>query len=144
MIVPDANLLLYAYDSNSTQHLKAREWVEEVLSGEVPVRLPWQTVGAFLRIATHPALRGERFMPDEALAIVDEWLAQPNVRMIGPGEQHWPVLRRTVLEGQIRGALMTDAQLAALTMECGGTLYTTDRDFSRFPGLRWKNPLARL
>ena len=141
MIVPDANLLLYAYDAASPHHVKARAWVEAVFSGEVPVRLPWQTVGAFLRIVTNPALRGERFAPQEAVAIVDSWLAQPNVRMLGPGEGHWPVLRQTIMEGQVRGPLITDAHLAALTIECGGTLYTTDRDFSRFPGLRWKNPL---
>lgn len=144
MIVPDANLLLYAYDADSTLHLKAREWVEEVLSGEDPVRLPWQTVGAFLRIVTSPSLRGRRFATGEAMAVVDEWLAQPNVRMIGPGEGHWPLLQRTIAEGQVRGPLITDAQLAALTIEYGGTLYTTDRDFSRFPGLKWKNPLAPL
>jgi toxin-antitoxin system PIN domain toxin len=143
VIVPDANLLLYAYDADSTQHVKARQWVEEALSGQAPVRLPWQTAGAFLRIVTNPALRGERFTPQEAVAIIDEWLAQPNVRMIGPGDVHWPLLRQTIVEGQVRGSLMTDAQLAALTIEHGGTLYTTDRDFSRFPGLRWHNPLAQ-
>lgn len=141
MIVLDANLLLYAYDAGSAHHSKAREWVEQVLSGEAPVCLPWQTVGAFLRVVTNPALRGERFTPREATAIVDEWLAQPNVRMLGPADDHWPLLRRTIIEGQVRGPLMTDAQLAALTIEYGGTLYTTDRDFARFPGLRWKNPL---
>jgi uncharacterized protein len=141
VIVPDANLLLYAYDTDSPHHAKARHWVEEVLSGEAPVRLPWQTVAAFLRIVTNPALRGERFTPQDAVAIVDEWLAQPNVRMIGPGDGHWPLLRQTIVEGQVRGPLMTDALLAALTIEFGGTLYTTDRDFSRFPGLRWHNPL---
>jgi len=142
VIVPDANLLLYAYDADSAQHKKARKWVEEALSGAITVRLPWQTIGAFLRIITNPALRGERFTPEEAVTIVDEWLAQPNVRMLGPGEGHWPFLRQAIMEGQVRGPLMTDAQLAALTIEYGGTLYTTDRDFSRFPGLRWKNPVA--
>lgn len=141
MIIPDANVILYAYDADSAAHVKAREWFEAVLSGEVPVYFPWQTVGAFLRIVTNPALRGERFTAEEALDTVDEWLAQPNVRMLGPGETHWALLRRTIVEGQVRGPMMTDAQLAALTIECGGTLYTTDRDFSRFPGLRWKNPL---
>ncbi len=141
MIIPDANLLLYAWDSESAHHRKARQWVEDAFSSDTPVRVPWQTVGAFLRIVTNPALRGERYTPGEAVAIVDEWLAQPNVRMIGPSETHWSFLRRSMIEGQVRGPLVTDVQLAALTMEFGGTLYTTDRDFSRFPGLRWVNPL---
>ena len=141
MIIPDANLLLYAYDSESTHHKKARQWVENVFSGDEPIRLPWQTLGAFLRIVTNPALRGTRFNEQDALAIVDEWLAQPNVKMLGQAEGHWLLLKQTMLEGQVRGPLMTDAQLAALTIENGGTLYTTDRDFARFPRLRWKNPL---
>jgi toxin-antitoxin system PIN domain toxin len=142
MIVVDANLLLYAYDSDSPHHLKAREWVEAMLSGNVPVRFPWQTIGAFLRIVTNSALRGRRFTPLEAVATVDEWLAQPNVQILTPGETHWPLLRETIIDGQAAGPLMTDAQLAALTIESGGTLYTTDRDFSRFPGLKWVNPLS--
>ena len=73
---------------------------------------------------------------------MDEWVSQPNVRMLGPGEQHWSFLRQMMLEGQARGPLVTDAQLAALTIEYGGVLHTTDRDFSRFPGLRWKNPIG--
>jgi len=144
VIVPDANLFLYAYDAGSPHNSKASLWVEEVLSGEIPVRIPWQTVGAFLRIVTNPALPGERFSSQEAVAIVDTWLAQPNVRMLGPGEAHWLLLRQAITEGQVRGPMITDAQLAALTMECGGTLYTTDRDFARFPGLRWKNPLSAV
>ena len=67
---------------------------------------------------------------------------QPNVRLLAPGEHHWTLLRHTILEGQARGPLVSDAELAALTIEYGGVLHTTDRDFARFPGLRWTNPLA--
>ncbi|HZQ17603.1 MAG TPA: TA system VapC family ribonuclease toxin [Terriglobales bacterium] len=141
MIVLDANILLYAYDSASAKHATARAWVEEVFSQATPVGLPWQTIGAFLRIITNTRLPGERFSLEEAAKVVDRWLEQPNVRLLAPGDDHWPLLRRIIVEGQAPGALVSDAQLAALTVEYGGTLHTTDRDFARFPGLRWKNPL---
>ena len=141
MIVLDANILLYAYDSASSKHAKARALVQEVFSQASPVGLPWQTIGAFLRVMTNTRLPGERFRPEEAAQIVDNWLEQPNVRLLTPGDDHWMLLRRMVVEGQAPGALVSDAQIAALTLEYGGTLYTTDRDFARFPGLRWKNPL---
>ncbi|MBT9332781.1 type II toxin-antitoxin system VapC family toxin [Paracidobacterium acidisoli] len=143
MIVLDANLLLYAYDAASPHHAAARAWLEKTFSGEDPVGLPWQTIGAFLRIVTNTRLPGNRWTPEEAIAIVDEWLQQPNVRVLAAGDSHWSLLRLAVTEGQAHGALITDAQLAALAVEYGGTLYTTDRDFARFPGLRWTNPLSR-
>ena len=142
MIVLDANLLLYAYDSDSDKHAKARAWVEEAFSGASPVGLPWQTLSAFMRIVTNPRLTGKRFTPAEVVEIVDQWVNQPNVRLLGPGDNHWSFLRQMIVDGQVRGPLITDAQLAALTIEYGGVLHTTDRDFSRFPGLRWKNPIA--
>jgi toxin-antitoxin system PIN domain toxin len=142
VIVLDANILLYAYDATSRRHAKARDWVERAFSGGTPVGLPWQTAGAFLRIVTNPALPGERFSVEEAARIVEQWYNQPNVRMLAPGEGHWPLLRQMIVEGQARGPLITDALLAALTIEHGGVLHTTDRDFARFPGLRWTNPLA--
>jgi len=141
VIVLDANLLLYAYDAGSVLHERARTWIENVFSEGEPVGLPWQTVMAFLRVITNPKLRGDRFAVEEAAVIVDQWLGQPNVRLLGPGEHHWRVLRSAMVDGQVRGSMITDAQLAALTMEHGGVLHTTDRDFARFPGLRWINPL---
>jgi uncharacterized protein len=142
VIVPDANLLLYAYDSSSTQHAKAKAWVEKTLSGEELVGLPWQTAGAFLRIVTNAKLAGQRMSLEEAASVIDQWLEQPNVRMLAPGPGHWALFRQLMISGQAQGPLMTDAQLAALTVEHGGVLHTTDRDFSRFPGLRCVNPLT--
>jgi uncharacterized protein len=142
VIVLDANLLLYAYDNESPQHAIARHWIETMFSGAELVGLPWQTTSAFLRIMTNPKLPGERFTVGEAVAVVDDWLEQPNVRTLGPGEDHWLLFRQMIVEGQAPGALVSDAHLAALTIEFGGVLYTTDRDFARFPGLRWKNPLG--
>lgn len=142
MIVLDANILLYAYDTTSPFHAKARDWVEHVLSEGAPVGLPWQTAGAFLRIVTNPRIPGQRFTLEEAALVIDQWIEQPNVRLLAPGDHHWSHLRRVMIEGQGHGPLMTDAQLAALTIEYGGVLHTTDRDFARFPGLRWTNPLV--
>jgi uncharacterized protein len=143
VIILDANILLYAYDSSSTYHAAARAWVEQTFSEGTPIGLPWQTVTAFVRIATNANLSGDRFTVEEAAHLVDEWLEQPNVRFIAPGEQHWSFLRQMLIEGQARGPLVTDAQLAALSLEFGGVLHTTDRDFARFPGVRWKNPLSK-
>jgi len=142
MIVLDANILLYAYDTTSTHHTVARGWLEQVLSGEEAVGIPWQTAAAFLRVVTNPRLPGERFAIGQAVNVVGQWLDQPNVKPLSPGDNHWPLLRQMMIEGQTRGPLITDAQLAALTIEYGGVLYTTDRDFTRFPGLRWTNPLV--
>ena len=141
MIILDANILLYAYDLQSEKYAKARAWVEEVFSEGTPVGLPWQTVAAFLRVVTNPKLPGDRFSAEEAARIVDRWLDQPNVRLLSPGDQHWPILKQMLIEGQARGPLVSDAHLAALTIEYGATLQTTDRDFARFPGLRLNNPL---
>jgi hypothetical protein len=105
------------------------------------VGLPWQTISAFIRILTNPNLPGERFSTKEMVTIVHEWTEQPNVRLLAPGERHWSIFQQMLLEGQARGPMTTDAQLAALTIEYGGVLHTTDRDFARFPGLRWVNPL---
>jgi toxin-antitoxin system PIN domain toxin len=142
MIVLDANILLYAYDSRSPQYERARRWVEAIFSSGELVGLPWQSVAAFLRVATNPRLPGTRYTVEEAAAIIDQWLEQPGVRLLSPGDDHWSHLRQMIVDGQASGPLLSDAQLAALTIECGGVLYTSDRDFNRFPGLRWSNPLA--
>ncbi|HXL23185.1 MAG TPA: TA system VapC family ribonuclease toxin [Candidatus Dormibacteraeota bacterium] len=142
MIVLDANVLLYAYDSHSPAFEKAKEWLEGVFSDGTPIGLPWQTILAFLRISTDPRLPGSRFSIEEASSLVDRWLEQPNVRLLSGSDEHWPILRATMKDGQARGPLVGDAHLAALAISFGATLYTTDRDFARFPGLRWANPLA--
>ena len=142
MIVLDVNLLLYSYDSLAPEHEKAASWLEEIFSGDELIGLPWITISAFLRIQTYPSQKGERFTVAQAIAIVEEWLELPNVRILNPAESHWKQFRRLLLDGEARGKLVPDAQLAAVTMEYGGILYTNDRDFARFPSLRWINPLA--
>jgi uncharacterized protein len=95
----------------------------------------------FLEGHDEQKLTGERFSLVQAAQIVDLWLANPNVRVLIPGDYYWLLFRRMLIEGQASGALVSDAEIAALTLEYGGVLHTSDRDFARFPGLRWKNPL---
>jgi hypothetical protein len=91
---------------------------------------------------TNPKLYDRRYSLDEAMVIVESWMAQSNVRILAPGEDHWSQFRRMMLGGSASGPLISDAEIAALTIEYGGVLHTADRDFARFPGLRWVNPLA--
>jgi uncharacterized protein len=142
VIVLDVNLLIYAYDTTTLHHRRARRWLEAVFSGTEPVGLPWQTVCAFLRVSTNSRLPGNRFTMDEAVAVVERCAALPTVHFLAPGIRHWAYFRRMLIDGDVTGPLATDAQLAALTIENGGVLYTTDRDFARFPGLKWVNPLV--
>ena len=142
MIVVDANLLLYAYSDTAVEHRDAKAWLGRILSEAEPVGLPWQSVAAFLRIITSSSLPGTRVTMPEAIEVIEEWMALPQVRFLAPTDRHWGVLRQVLLEGRVRGPLTTDAELAAVTIEYGGVLHTTDRDFARFPGLRWTNPLA--
>lgn len=140
MIVLDANILLYAYDETASHHAKARPWLERTLSESHPVGLAWQPITAFLRITTDTRLPGQRRTPEAAARIVESWLDQPCVVVLSPGGGYWHHLKRMMVEGQARGPMIGDAQLAALTIEHGGVLHSTDRDFSRFPNLRWTNP----
>jgi hypothetical protein len=142
VIVVDANLLIYAYDTGSVRYEKSRSWLEEALSGREPVGLPWQSLAAFLRVMTNPKLYDRRYSLDEATEIVESWTAQSNVRLLAPAEDHWSQFRGMILGGSASGPLISDAELAALTVEYGGLLHTADRDFARFPGLRWVNPLS--
>ena len=142
MILIDANLLLYAYNEDSLHHLGARHWLSELLSSDAEVGLPLQSILAFLRISTNPRLQGNPASTASASAVVDSWLLQPKVRILMPGSSHWAILKRLCLATALTGNLSTDAHLAALSIEHDGTLYTTDRDFSRFTELSWKNPLV--
>lgn len=142
MILIDANLLLHAYNPRAVEHDASRAWLEATLSGSDLVRFAWMTVWAFLRIATSPRVFEHPLQMTEAVEIVSSWFAQPTVGMLEPGERHWEILQAVSREGRTAGPLVMDAAMAALAIEHGATLYSTDRDFARFPGLRWTNPLA--
>lgn len=141
MILVDANLLIYAYDLSSPVHERARVWLSGALSGEEPVGLCWTTILAFLRITTNRAIFKDPFAIDEAVSIVDDWLAQPTVRLVEAGGHHWVILRELLTESQAKGKLLMDAHLAALALEHGLTLFTRDGDFTEFRGLDFVNPL---
>lgn len=141
MIILDANLLLYAYNSSFEQHPRAKSWLERTLVALEPVGLPWATILAFLRTGTNPRAFPNPLKPEEAAAIVSEWLAHPTVVTVEPGDRHWEILTALLLATQARGSRVMDAHLAAITIEHGATLCTTDRDFRLFAGLRTLNPL---
>jgi hypothetical protein len=142
VILLDANLLIYAIDADSPQHERARPWLERVLSDAAPVGLPWIVILAFVRITTRAGIMRRPLALADALAYVESWLQQPCVEIIGPGEQHWPILRRLLEATGTAGNLTSDAHIAALALERGAAVCSTDHDFARFPGIRHVNPLA--
>ena len=142
MILVDANLLLYAYHPQNDRHAAAKRWLEGVLSGVEPVRFAWLTLWAFLRISTNPRVFDRPLLPSEANAAVSSWLARRVTSILEPEERYWEILRGLLQDDQVKGPLVMDAALAALALEHGATLHSTDGDFSRFSGLSWRNPLA--
>jgi toxin-antitoxin system PIN domain toxin len=140
--LPDANVLLYAADAGSPHHDRARRWLEESLSGSETIAFAWAALLGFIRIITNPRLFADPFSPGEAFDVVDSWLAQPVATIVHPTTRHAAVLRELLEPLGTAGNLTTDAHLAALAIEHGAELYSADADFSRFPRLRWANPLA--
>jgi hypothetical protein len=142
VILVDANLLLYAYHPADSHHAAAKAWLEGVLSGGEPVRFAWLTIWAFLRISTNPRVYEKPLLPSEAERAVSSWLSRRIAGTLDPGDRHLGLLRGLLAGDQVRGALVMDAVLAALAIEHGAVLHSTDQDFSRFASLKWKNPLA--
>ena len=139
-MIVDANLLLYAVDQNSPHHQSASAWVESVMSGPKRIGLPWQTIGAFLRIVTHPRVTTNPLDSATAWGFVSEWLVQPQVWIPPAGERTAQILGK-LLAGGVTGNLIPDAQLASLAIEYGVPVASNDSDFARFPECRWFNPL---
>jgi hypothetical protein len=142
MILVDANLLLYAVNRDLSQHLRSRAWLEEVLSGNENVGLPWVVILAFLRLTTNARVFEKPLAVEQAVAYIEEWLAQPQVTAVIPGKGHWLILHNLLTVSGTGGNLTTDAHIAALAIEHGYTVYSTDNDFRRFSGLRHVNPLS--
>jgi toxin-antitoxin system PIN domain toxin len=138
----DVNLLLYAYDSSSSHHLPAKNWLEDRLSSAETFAFAWIVLLAFVRLATSPRVFSAPLEPDEALDLVESWLEQPCATVLDPGARHAATLRELLANVGTAGNLTTDAHLAALAIEHGAQLCSADADFGRFPGLVWTNPLA--
>jgi uncharacterized protein len=142
VILVDANVLIYAVDSDSPHHRAARRWLEGAFSGTTPVGFAWVVILAFLRLTTRSGILKKPLRPERAVAFIDEWLALPYVRAVGPGAGHWAILRKLLRDTGTAGNLTSDAHLAAVAIELGASICSTDGDFERFPGVERVNPLA--
>lgn len=141
MIVPDVNLLVYAYNADAPLHAPAKQWWEECLGATQPVGLAWAVALGFVRIMTHRSVLARPLPPSVAIGHVRAWMARPNVEIVEPGPRHLVILEGLLDQLGVAGALTTDAHLAALAIERQAELHSNDVDFGRFPGLRWHNPL---
>jgi len=141
MKLVDANILLYAVNEDAPLHRPARSWLEGALSGTETIAFCWSVLLAFVRLSTRTAVFPRPLSIEEAFDLVESWLSQPCVTMAHPTERHARVLRELLAPLGTAGNLPTDAHLAALALEHGAEMCSCDRDFARFPGLRWMNPL---
>lgn len=141
-MIVDANLLLYAVDRASPHHPRAKEWLDDTLNGATRVGLPWPSLLAFVRIASHPRLTTSPAPVARLWNQVSAWLSAPAAFVPHPTDQHAEVLGRLLERHQITGNLIPDAHLAALALEYGVAVCSADSDFARFPEVRWINPLA--
>ena len=141
MILLDANMLLYAVNRDAPHHAAARTWLETALSGTQPVGLAWVVILAFLRISTNRRIFERPLEIRQATQFIDEWLEQPVTSVVLPGQNHWQILQTLVRQTGTGGNLTTDAHIAALCLEHGAAIVSTDHDFKRFPGVDHINPL---
>lgn len=143
MILVDANLLLYAVNQDAPLHEPSRSWLESTINGAEIVGLPWVVLLAFVRLTTRPGVFARPLSVGAAFGLVEAWLEQPNVISVEPTPRHVHILRGLLERLGTGGNLTSDAHLAALAIEYGAVLCSADPDFSRFPGLQWRNPLER-
>ena len=144
MILPDVNLLIYAFNSDAPRHAAARAWWEETLSESRPLGLPWAVSLGFVRLMTHRRVLAQPLSATVALGHVRDWLKRRHVQVLVPGPRHLALVDELLREAGTAGALTTDTHLAALAIEYQAELCSTDLDFGRFAGLRWRNPLASV
>lgn len=140
-MIVDANILLYAVDEASPFHPPAREWLEDALNGPTQVGLPWVSLTAFQRIATHPRASISPLSAEQAWSRVTDWLAAEQAWVPTPTNRHAEILGDLIVRGDLRGNLVTDAHLAALAIEYGVGVCSADSDFARFPAVTWINPI---
>ncbi len=140
MILPDVNVLVYAFRSDTVEHGETRTWLEGALDGDEPVGIASLVLSGFLRVVTHPRIFTPPDTIESALSFADAMHSQPIAVPVDPGPRHWSIFSRLCREGDATGNLVPDAYIAALAIESGAELITTDRDYARFPGLRWRHP----
>ena len=138
----DANLLLFAVDSTSPFHAPSQDWLTEQLNGPRRIGLPWQSLGAFVRISTHPRVSEHPLTAERAWEYIEAWLDAEAAWTPVPGERHAEILGDLVRRHHVTGNLVPDAQLAALAIEHGVAICSADTDFARFDGVTWINPVA--
>ncbi len=142
MILVDANLLLYAVNRGAPEHEAARSWLDEQLNGAGRVGLPWSSLLAFVRLASNPVILRRAVTPADAWRQVEEWLSCDSAWIPAPGPEHAEILGGLLGQPWMTSRLVPDAHLAAIAIEHGLALCSTDGDFARFPRVRWRNPLA--
>ncbi|HYL76045.1 MAG TPA: type II toxin-antitoxin system VapC family toxin [Bryobacteraceae bacterium] len=140
MILPDVNVLLYAFRPDSQDHRAYRKWVESVVNGQAAYGMSPQVLASLIRIATHPRIFAPPSTLAEATAFASVLMDQPHCQIVQPGPRHWTIYCDLCRRANAIGNLTQDAWLAAIAIESGCEWITTDRDFSRFPGLRWRAP----
>jgi hypothetical protein len=143
MILPDVNVLIYAFREDLRQHALCRRWIAAVVSSDARFGLSPLVLGAVVRITTNPRAFRTPSAIEEAFGFCEDLLGQPHCQVVEPGDRHWAIFRRLCIEADIRGPRVTDAWFAALAIEWGCEWVTLDRDYARFPGLRWQLPGAR-
>lgn len=143
MIVPDANLLIYASDSRSMFHERARRWWTDALNGDEAVGLSWLVLVAFVRLMSSVRIMKQPVAVGDLLDEIERWLSAPQVQVLQPTARHPAAMRALLAPTGVGGDLANDGHLAALALEFGATVYSADVDFARFPQVRWVNPLAR-
>ena len=141
MIIPDANLLIYAHDALSPEHQRANAWWSETLSERESVGLPWIVILAFTRLMTHPQITQHPLSTEQVRGIIEDWLRAPAVHIIQVSNRALPVFFDLLIDARMGGNLSTDALIAAHAREHSATIYSNDRDFDRFSGIKWINPL---
>jgi uncharacterized protein len=140
MILPDVNVLIYAFRRDTPQHAVCRPWLDRVISGDARFGISPLALGAVVRISTDSRIYAQPSTKDEAFGFCDDLLDQANCQVVEPGERHWDIFRRLCIETDTRGRRVTDAWYAALAIEWGCEWITLDRDYARFPGLKWRAP----
>jgi toxin-antitoxin system PIN domain toxin len=140
MILADVNVLVNAFRVDAPDHRRCRTWLEGIVAGESRYGMSPQVLGGFLRVVTHPKVFAKPSRIAEALPFAEALLADPNCVSVYPGESHWRIFTRLCREADARGNLVPDAWFAALAIEAGCDWITLDRDYARFPGLKWRAP----